>query len=300
MFVNPLTAQGFVETALREGHKAIIHTAAASNLGQMLQRLCLADDIALVNIVRSPEQADILREIGATHVLNSKDEDFAERLVEAIAETGATVAFDAIGGGMLVGTIIQAMERAAVRSMSEYSRYGSTTFKQLYIYGALDTSPTTFRRGALGFHWSISGWLLSLFLMKAGEEVSRRLHRRVVDELTTTFSSKYTRVIGLSEALNPDVMRAYKPKNNRREVCYEARSGREVAEAGTALAVVERPDLWLAYQRIQWRPFEKAMTRGRYVASFIGQLTITITDPVFRSYLTVYRHLMFDYKRSDC
>jgi len=209
MFVNPLTAQSFVETARSESHAAIIHTAAASNLGQMLQKLCLADGIPLINIVRSTQQAEILRAIGATYVLNSKDEDFFERLIDAIAETGATVAFDAIGGGTLGGTILTAMERAAVRTMSEYSRYGSDTFKQLYVYGMLDPSPTTFNRGPIGFGFSISGWLLFPFLQKAGSEVAARLRARVVDELTTTFASKYTRVIGLAEALQPDVLRSY-------------------------------------------------------------------------------------------
>jgi NADPH:quinone reductase-like Zn-dependent oxidoreductase len=209
MFVNPLTAQGFIETARGGGHTAIIHTAAASNLGQMLQKLCLADGIPLINIVRSQEQADILQAIGATHVLNSKDDDFAERLVDAVAETGATVAFDALGGGTLGGEILKAMERAAVRTSSEYNRYGSTTFKQLYVYGMLDTSPTTFDRGPIGFQWSIEGWLLFPFLQKAGQDVAQRLRKRVVDELTTTFASNYTRVIGLAEALDPDVLRAY-------------------------------------------------------------------------------------------
>ncbi|VWX47216.1 zinc-binding dehydrogenase [Novosphingobium sp. 9U] len=209
MFVNPLTAQGFVETARTEGHKAIIHTAAASNLGQMLQKLCLAEGIPLINIVRSPEQAELLRAIGATHVLDSKDADFAEALTDAIAETGATIAFDAIGGGTLGGEILAAMERAAVRTATEYNRYGSTTCKQLYIYGMLDTSATTFNRGPIGFQFSISGWLLFPFLQKAGDAVAQRFRARVVDELTTTFASHYTRVIGLAEALDPDVLRAY-------------------------------------------------------------------------------------------
>jgi len=212
MFVNPLTAQGFIETAKSEGHSAIIHTAAASNLGQMLQKLCLADGIPLVNVVRSAHQVEVLRAIGATHVLNSQDADFAERLTDAVAQTGATVTFDAVGGGTLGGEMMQAMERAAVRTMAEYSRYGSDTFKQLYIYGMLDTSPTTFERGAIGFKFGISGWLLFPFLQKAGEDVANRLRRRVVDELTTTFASKYTRVIGLAEALEPDVLRAYDRK----------------------------------------------------------------------------------------
>lgn len=212
MFVNPLTALGFVETAAREGHKAIIHTAAASNLGQMLQKICLKDGIPLVNIVRSDEQARILRDIGATHVLNSKDADFRDRLVDAIAETGATVAFDAIGGGSLGSDIVQAMEKAAVRNMKEYSRYGSDSFKQLYIYGALDLSPTVLNRLAFGFQWSVSGWLLTPFLQKAGMETAMRLRQRVLDELTTTFASHYTRTIGLAEALDPDVLRAYERK----------------------------------------------------------------------------------------
>jgi NADPH:quinone reductase-like Zn-dependent oxidoreductase len=212
MFVNPLTALSFVETARREGHKAIVHTAAASNLGQMLQKLCLADGIPLVNIVRSDSQVQILRDIGATHIVNSKDADFIERLTNALQQTGATIAFDAIGGGSLGSEIMQAMERAAVRNMAEYSRYGSDTFKQLYIYGALDTAPTVLNRLTFGFQWGVSGWLLTPFLQKAGHEVAGRLRKRVVDELTTTFASKYTQVISLAEALKPDVVRAYERK----------------------------------------------------------------------------------------
>lgn len=212
MFVNPLTALGFVETARNEGHKAIVHTAAASNLGQMLQKVCLKDGVPLVNIVRSDEQAQILRAIGATHVLNSRDDDFRARLVDVIAETGATVAFDAIGGGTLGSDIVQAMEAAASRSMAEYSRYGSNSFKQLYIYGALDLAPTTLNRLAFGFRWSVSGWLLTPFLQSVGMEVAMRLRKRVADELTTTFASSYTRTISLAEALDPDVLRAYERK----------------------------------------------------------------------------------------
>jgi NADPH2:quinone reductase len=212
MFVNPLSALGFVETARREGHRAIVHTAAASNLGQMLQKICLKDGVPLVNIVRSQEQEDVLRNIGATFVLNSKDADFRTKLTDAIAETGATIAFDAIGGGTLGSDIVQAMEQAASRTMAEYSRYGSNTFKQLYIYGALDLAPTTLNRLAFGFQWSVSGWLLTPFLQKAGRETAMRMRQRVVDELTTTFASHYTRTIGLAEALQPDVLRAYERK----------------------------------------------------------------------------------------
>lgn len=208
MFINPLTALGFIETARRDGHSAIVHTAAASNLGQMLQKICLADKIPLINIVRSKEQEDILRAIGAAHVLNSKDEDFAARLTAVVGETGATVAFDAIGGGTLGSTILQAMERAAVERMPAYDRYGSDTFKQLYVYGALDMSPISLNRLTFGFQWSVSGWLLFPFLRKVGQEVEDRLRHRVVDELTTTFASSYTRTIGLAEALQPDILRA--------------------------------------------------------------------------------------------
>lgn len=212
MFINPLTALGFVETARREGHKAIVHTPAASNLGQMLQRICLADGIPLVNIVRSEEQVALLRSIGATHVLNSRDEDFTARLTEAIAETGATIAFDAIGGGKLGSDILLAMERAAARMPGAYSRYGTTVFKQLYIYGSLDTAPTLLDRGALGYAWSVSAWLLFHYLPKAGPEVVQRLRQRVANELTTTFASHYTRTVGLADVLQPEVLRAFDRK----------------------------------------------------------------------------------------
>ena len=212
MFVNPLTALGFVETAKREGHPAIVHTAAASNLGQMLQKICLKDGIPLVNIVRSQEQQKLLKDIGAPHVLNSRDENFQAQLVDAVEQTGATVAFDAIGGGSLGSEIMQAIEQAASRNMKEYSRYGSNTFKQLYIYGGLDLTPTVLDRRAFGFRWSVSGWLLTPFLQKAGRDVQARLKQRVVDELTTTFASRYTRTISLSEMLDPEILRGYERK----------------------------------------------------------------------------------------
>jgi len=212
MFVNPLTALSFVETMRMEGHKAIVHTAAASNLGQMLQKICLADGVALVNIVRSAQQAKILTDIGATHVLDSSAPNFRERLVDAIAETGATLAFDAIGGGTLGGQIVQAMEQAANRTAGAYSRYGSETFKQLYIYGALDLSPTVLKRLAYGFHWSVGGFLLTPWMQKAPRDTIQRMRQRVVDELTTTFASHYTARVGLAEALTPAVLRAYERK----------------------------------------------------------------------------------------
>jgi NADPH2:quinone reductase len=212
MFVNPLTVLGFVETARREGHSAIVHAAAASNLGQMLQKVCLADGIPLVNIVRSSEQADILRKIGAVHVVDSSATDFAERLASAVAETGATIAFDPIGGGTLGSDILSAMERAATAKMTEYSRYGSDSAKQLYVYGALDPSPIVLNRLTFGFRWSVSGWLLFPFLKQAGPEVASRMRQRIVDELPTTFASKYSRTIGLEEALQPEILLAYQRK----------------------------------------------------------------------------------------
>lgn len=211
LFVNPLTALGFVETMKAEGHKAIVHTAAASNLGQMLNRICLADGVPLVNIVRSDAQAAILRAIGATHIVDSSAPDFQPRLTDAVAETGATIGFDAIGGGRLAGQILAAMEAAANRSATAYSRYGSNVFKQVYIYGSLDMGPTVLDR-AFGLTWSVGGWLLTPFLQKAGMDVALRLRRRVLDELTTTFASHYTATIGLAEALRPEVAAAYQRK----------------------------------------------------------------------------------------
>ena len=212
MFVNPLTALAFVETMKLEGHKAIVHTAAASNLGQMLQKICRADGVPLVNVVRSAAQAEILKGLGATHVLDSSDADFRSQLVDAVAETGATIAFDAIGGGSLGSDILQAIEQAASRSGGAYSRYGSNTFKQLYIYGALDLSPTVLNRLAFGFQWSVGGFLLTPFLMKAPQEIVAAMRKRVVVELTTTFASHYSATIGLAEALKPEVLRAYERK----------------------------------------------------------------------------------------
>lgn len=210
--VNPMTALGFVETARAEGHSAIVHTAAASSLGQMLQRICAQDGVPLVNIVRSDDQLRLLKDAGATLVLNSREDNFRTQLIDAVTETGATVAFDAIGGGSLGGEIMQAMERGAVNHMTEYSRYGSSTFKQLYVYGALDTSPMVLDRLAFGFQWSVSGWLLTPFMQKVGSGTVSRMRKRVFDDLTTTFATRYTRTIGLAEALDPETLLAYERK----------------------------------------------------------------------------------------
>lgn len=211
MFVNPLTALSMVETLRMEGHKALVHTAAASNLGQMLNRICIADDVKLVNIVRSEAQAQILREIGAKYIVDSSAPDFREKLTDAIAETGATLAFDAIGGGKIVNTILHAMEAAANRTATAYSRYGSSTWKQVYVYGMLDTSPMELDRG-YGLAWGVSGFLVTPFLMKLGLEGTLRLRARVAAELTTTFASHYTNTISLAEALDPKVVEAYAKK----------------------------------------------------------------------------------------
>lgn len=210
-FVNPLTSLAFTETMKAEGHSAIVHTAAASNLGQMLVKICAKDGIPLVNIVRSDAQVEILKDIGATHIVNSSADDFIDQLIAAIVATGATIGFDAIGGGKLAGQILSAMEVAAVKRMTTYSRYGSDTFKQVYIYGALDLGPTVLNR-AFGLTWSLSGFLLTPFLQKAGMETNLRLRKRVVDELTTTFKSHYSHEISLTEALSLDVAHAYNAK----------------------------------------------------------------------------------------
>jgi NADPH2:quinone reductase len=207
-FVNPLTALGMVETMKMEGHRALVHTAAASNLGQMLQRICVSDGIPLVNIVRKPEQEQILRDLGATHVCNSSSPTFMDDLTNALVETGATLAFDAIGGGRQAGQILACMEAAANATATEYSRYGSTVHKQVYIYGGLDRSPTEFNRN-FGMAWGIGGWLLTPFLGKLGLEGIVRLRDRVVAELTTTFASHYTDEVSLAGALSLDAIGTY-------------------------------------------------------------------------------------------
>ncbi len=207
-FVNPLTSLGMVETMRKEGHKALVHTAAASNLGQMLNKICQKDGIALVNIVRKQEQEELLRGLGAKYVCNATSPTFLEDLTQALVETGATLAFDATGGGKLAGQILGCMEAALNRTAKEYSRYGSTTHKQVYIYGGLDRNPTEFVRN-FGMAWGMGGWLLFPFLGKLGDEGTQRLKARVVAELKTTFASKYTREVSLVEALQSDAIGVY-------------------------------------------------------------------------------------------
>ena len=207
-FVNPMTSQGMVETMRMEGHTALVHTAAASNLGQMLQKICLADGVDLVNIVRRPEHVSLLHDIGARYVCNSSSPDFISELTEALAETGATLAFDAIGGGPLASQILSAIEAAANRNAKEYSRYGSDVHKQVYIYGGLDRGPTTIKRD-FGMMWGIGGWLLTPFLRKGGREVIERLRRRVAAEIKTTFASHYTSEVSLAGMLTAEAIALY-------------------------------------------------------------------------------------------
>lgn len=206
LFVNPLTALAMVETMRAEGHTALVHTAAASNLGQMLVRICAADGVGLVNIVRRPEQVQTLKAIGAEHVVDSSQPDFAQRLTEAIRETGATLAFDAIGGGSLAGDILDAMERAQP-PLESWTPYGTTVNKQVYIYGSLDFSPTVVRR-TFGLTWGLGGFLLTNALARLGGEAIGRMRARVLAEATTTFASSFAETIGLGEVLTLDVLAA--------------------------------------------------------------------------------------------
>ncbi|MBW2160223.1 MAG: zinc-binding dehydrogenase [Deltaproteobacteria bacterium] len=207
-FVNPLTSLGMVETMRIEGHKALVHTAAASNLGQMLQKVCLADDVPLVNIVRKAEQVELLRGMGASHVCNSSEPTFMKDLTDALIATGATLAFDAIGGGTLAGQILTCMEAAASATGAAYSPYGSTTHKQVYIYGGLDLSPIVLTR-SFGMAWGVGGWLLFPFLQRIGPEASQKLQARVAAEIKTTFASSYTREVSLAEALTLEAIAVY-------------------------------------------------------------------------------------------
>ncbi len=206
-FVNPLTALGMVETMTAEGHPALVHTVGASNLGRMLQRICTDDGVGLVNIVRRPDHVTELRAGGADHVVDSSADSFRDDLVDALRATGATIAFDAIGGGDLAGTVLSCMEQVASEG-DTFSRYGSNVHKQVYIYGGLDRGPTTLRRD-FGMNWSVGGWLLTPFLAKLGAEGTERLRRRVADEVTTTFASRYGLNVTLEQAVDPDTVRRY-------------------------------------------------------------------------------------------
>ena len=229
-FVNPLTALGMVETMRREGHKALVHTAAASNLGQMLNRICLQDNVGLVNIVRKQEQEDLLRASGAKYVCNTGSATFMQDLTDALAETGATIAFDAIGGGKLAGQILSCMEAALNRTAKEYSRYGSTTHKQVYIYGGLDMSPTEFVRD-FGMAWGMGGWLLFPFLQKIEPAAVQKLKQRVAAELKTTFASHYAKEVSLAEALQPEMIAVYGKRTTGEKYLINPSKGMEQTAA---------------------------------------------------------------------
>ena len=204
-FVNPMTALGMVETMRMEGHTALVHTAAASNLGQMLNRVCLGDGIGLTNIVRSSEHVALLEEQGSVYTIDSSQENFQEELTKVITETGATLGFDAVGGGKLAGQILNCMEMSELSKMAGYSAYGSDIYKQIYIYGGLDMSPTTLNR-SFGLSWGVGGWLLMPFMMRAGQEIVSKMKKRVATELTTTFTSSYASKVSLAEALSLDTI----------------------------------------------------------------------------------------------
>jgi NADPH:quinone reductase len=207
-FINPLTALCMIETLRSEGHKALVHTAAASNLGQMLQRICTQDGIALVNIVRSQSQVDLLRAMGAAHVCNTSSPTFMQGLIESLVATGATLAFDAIGAGTLASQILTGMETALNKNATQYSRYGSPIHKQVYIYGALGNGPLEINRN-IGLAWGVSGWLVTPFLQKIGPAAVDRLKRRIAAELKTTFASHYAHEISLAEALDLETLAIY-------------------------------------------------------------------------------------------
>ena len=210
-FVNPLTALGFTETMKLENHSALVHTAAASNLGQMLVKICLADDIPLVNIVRKEEHVELLKNLGAKYICNTSNENFMKNLIDCLVETGATLGFDATGGGnegKLAGQILSAMEVAANKNATEYSRYGSDTYKQVYIYGGLDPTPTVLNR-SFGLSWGLGGWLLTPFIGRVGMEKFQEMRDRVAKEIKTTFASSYTKEVSLEEMLEPDAIKTY-------------------------------------------------------------------------------------------
>ena len=207
-FVNPLTALAMVETMRAEGHKAIVHAAAASNLGQMLNRICIADVVDLVNIVRKPEQEALLRDQGAKYVVNSSSDSFMADLTQALIDTGATIAFDPIGGGRLASDILTCMEAAVSRNMTQYSVYGSDVYKQVYIYGGLDRGPITLNR-SFGFAWGVNGFLLFNALGKLGKDTNIAMRKRVATEIKTTFASHYTHEVSLAGALQLDAISAY-------------------------------------------------------------------------------------------
>ncbi len=208
IFVNPLTAFCMVDVMRKEGHKAIVHTVAASSLGQMLIKLCQKENVNLVNIVRSQAQVDLLKEMGAEWVCNSSSPTFIQDLTQAIAATGATLVFDPIGGGDLLTQVMAIMEQSLIKS-EPYSRYGSATRKQAYIYGVLDrSSPTTIRLN-FGLAFGIGGWLLTHYMQTLSASERAQMQAYVLANLKTVFAGQYTREVSLAEALHLDAIAVY-------------------------------------------------------------------------------------------
>ena len=202
-FINPLTALGMIETMRQGGYASLLHTVAASNLGQMLNRICLKDGVPLVNLVRRPEQAALLRAQGAQQVLDTSQPEFNAQLIDTLAATDTRLAFDATGGGTLIAQVLAAMEAALLRRPGlPYSRYGSQIHKQAYVYGFLQRGPIELPPG-FGFSWGLAGWLLFTFMQQLAPARLSALKQRVADELTTTFASHYERELTLSELLTP-------------------------------------------------------------------------------------------------
>ncbi len=204
--MNPLTALGMIETMRNEGFTALVHTAAASTVGQMLCRLCNQEGIGLVNIVRKPEQVTLLRAIGAKHICSTAEPNFNENLLAALEATGAMLAFDAIGGGRLAGQILAGMEQVA-SAAEEFQMYGSDVSKKVYIYGGLDSRPLELFRN-YGLAWNIGGWLLFHFLKRIGQEAASRLKQRVAANLKSTFCMTYSNTISLDDLCDPEVLRS--------------------------------------------------------------------------------------------
>eukprot|EP00924_Labyrinthula_sp_SR-Ha-C_P012840 augustus_masked-scaffold_12-processed-gene-0.7-mRNA-1 protein AED:1.00 eAED:1.00 QI:0/-1/0/0/-1/1/1/0/379 len=193
--VNPLTAVSLVEQAKADGHSAMVHTAAASNLGKMLVKYCKLENFPLVCVVRKDSQVKELQELGAEYALNSTSPGFHKELFEALMKTRATCCFDAVGGGTLGGEILNEMEKAIIANMNEKeraaaSKYGSPVKKTLYIYGGLDPSEIRTPR-TIGLSFSVEGFLFATWFLRLNPEQRLVEFKKVADNLTTIFKSEF-------------------------------------------------------------------------------------------------------------
>jgi len=220
LFVNPMTVQSFLTTMRDEGHTAIIHTAAASNLGQMLAKLCKKEDVPLVAIVRRDSQRELLAELGVPYIVDSSKETFFNDLVQAIAAAEATLCFDAIGGGKMADTVLKAMEMALRSRGMEGGVYGTPVHKQVYIYGRLDFSPTILT-SAYGMYWGVGGWLVTPRLQKQGMKRTIEMRQYAIEERNGIFASDYARTISLEEMLDPDTARSIDKKGTGGKVLVD-------------------------------------------------------------------------------